>query len=184
MSSEKESESRKLGSEEISREFKTLVNSSDLHYLNHLQHTILGRLQDSNAVLSHFNDFSQHCFAEISGDIARNTRDWLTPLPRINRHSKDSGSLVDHFYKLSNFTASDVTQSIVFDSDPAFINHLLRELFQHCGTKLCMNSAYHDSSFTLRTSSCLEGWIIGAMSLDLSRIFSKLTKIPNETLQG
>jgi len=34
----------------------------------------LGRLQDSNAVLSHFNDFSQHCFAEISGDIARNTR--------------------------------------------------------------------------------------------------------------
>ncbi|ESW31544.1 hypothetical protein PHAVU_002G246900 [Phaseolus vulgaris] len=74
MSSEKESESRKLGSEEISREFKTLVNSSDLHYLNHLQHTILGRLQDSNAVLSHFNDFSQHCFAEISGDIARNTR--------------------------------------------------------------------------------------------------------------
>ncbi|KAL2616241.1 hypothetical protein GLYMA_08G124500v4 [Glycine max] len=39
-----------------------------------MQHTILGRLQDSNAVLSHFNDFSQHCFAEISGDIARNTR--------------------------------------------------------------------------------------------------------------
>ncbi|KAK7369216.1 hypothetical protein VNO80_11251 [Phaseolus coccineus] len=74
MSSEKESESRKLGSEEISREFKTLVNSSDLHSLNHMQHTVLGRLQDSNAVLSHFNDFSQHCFAEISGDIARNTR--------------------------------------------------------------------------------------------------------------
>ncbi|BAT73533.1 hypothetical protein VIGAN_01102700 [Vigna angularis var. angularis] len=74
MSSEKESESRKSSSEEISREFKTLVNSGDLHSLNHMQHTILGRLQDSNAVLSHFNDFSQHCFAEISGDIARNTR--------------------------------------------------------------------------------------------------------------
>ncbi|TKY60132.1 KxDL motif-containing protein 1 [Spatholobus suberectus] len=74
MSSERESESRKLGSEEISREFKTLVSSHDLHSLNHMQHTILGRLQDSNAVLSHFNDFSQHCFAEISGDMARNTR--------------------------------------------------------------------------------------------------------------
>ncbi|KAL2343185.1 hypothetical protein Fmac_004470 [Flemingia macrophylla] len=74
MSSESESESRKLGSEEISREFKTLVSSNDLHSLNHMQHTILGRLQDSNAVLSHFNDFSHQCFAEISGDIARNTR--------------------------------------------------------------------------------------------------------------
>ncbi|RDX64802.1 hypothetical protein CR513_56597 [Mucuna pruriens] len=74
MSSERESESRKLGSEEISREFKTLVSSHDLQSLNHMQHTILGRLQDSNAVLTHFNDFSQHCFAEISGDIARNTR--------------------------------------------------------------------------------------------------------------
>ncbi|XP_014509579.1 uncharacterized protein LOC106768775 isoform X3 [Vigna radiata var. radiata] len=74
MSSEKEAEARKSSSEEISREFKTLVNSGDLHSLNHMQHTILGRLQDSNAVLSHFNDFSQHCFAEISGDIARNTR--------------------------------------------------------------------------------------------------------------
>ncbi|XP_027347612.1 kxDL motif-containing protein 1 [Abrus precatorius] len=71
--SESESESRKLGSEEISREFKTLVSSDDLNSLNHMQNTILGRLQDSNAVLSHFNDFSQHCYAEISGDIARNT---------------------------------------------------------------------------------------------------------------
>ena len=33
----------------------------------------LGRLQDSNAVLSHFNEFSENCFAEISGDLARNT---------------------------------------------------------------------------------------------------------------
>ncbi|XP_027917346.1 kxDL motif-containing protein 1 [Vigna unguiculata] len=74
MSSEKESESRKWSSEEISREFKTLVNSGDLHSLSHMQHTILGRLQDSNAVLSHFNDFSQNCIAEISGDIARHTR--------------------------------------------------------------------------------------------------------------
>ncbi|KAL3003719.1 hypothetical protein AAZX31_08G121900, partial [Glycine max] len=64
----------KRESEEIWRELKTLVSSNDLHSLNLMQHTILGRLQDSNAVLSHFNDFSQHCFAEISGDIARNTR--------------------------------------------------------------------------------------------------------------
>ncbi len=63
-----EKESRKLGAEEVCHEFKTLVSSHDLHSLNHLQHTILGRLQDSNAVLSHFNDFSEHCFAEISGD--------------------------------------------------------------------------------------------------------------------
>ncbi|XP_057421111.1 kxDL motif-containing protein LO9-177 [Lotus japonicus] len=72
--SESESESMRLGSEEVSREFKTLINSDDLQSLNHLQHTILGRLQDSNAVLSHFNEFSQNCFAEISGDIATNTR--------------------------------------------------------------------------------------------------------------
>ncbi|KAK7359125.1 hypothetical protein VNO77_01071 [Canavalia gladiata] len=72
--SETEAESRRLGSEEISREFKTLVSSDDIDSLKHMQHTILGRLQDSNAVLSHFNDFSQNCFAEISGDIARNTR--------------------------------------------------------------------------------------------------------------
>ncbi|XP_061363492.1 kxDL motif-containing protein LO9-177 isoform X1 [Gastrolobium bilobum] len=71
---ESESESMKLASEEVSDEFKTLVSSDDLHSLNHLQHTILGRLQDSNAVLSHFNEFSEHCFTEISGDIARNTR--------------------------------------------------------------------------------------------------------------
>ncbi|AET04398.1 kxDL motif-containing protein 1 isoform X1 [Medicago truncatula] len=72
--SESESESMKLGSEELSSEFKTLVSSDDLRSLNHLQHTILGRLQDSNAVLSHFNDFSQHCFTQISPDMARNTR--------------------------------------------------------------------------------------------------------------
>lgn len=34
----------------------------------------LGRLQDSNAVLSHFNEFSEHCFAAVSGDLSRNTR--------------------------------------------------------------------------------------------------------------
>lgn len=34
----------------------------------------LGRLQDSNAVLSHFNEYSERCFAEVSGDLSRNTR--------------------------------------------------------------------------------------------------------------
>ncbi|OWM71301.1 hypothetical protein CDL15_Pgr011429 [Punica granatum] len=38
------------------------------------EHISLGRLQDSNAVLSHFNEYSEHCFAEVSGDFSRNTR--------------------------------------------------------------------------------------------------------------
>lgn len=38
--SESESESMKLGSEELSSEFKTLVSSDDLRSLNHLQHTM------------------------------------------------------------------------------------------------------------------------------------------------
>jgi len=37
---ESESESMKLGSEELSSEFKTLVSSDDLRSLNHLQHTM------------------------------------------------------------------------------------------------------------------------------------------------
>lgn len=34
----------------------------------------LGRLQDSNAVLSHFNEYSENCFNEVSGDFSKNTR--------------------------------------------------------------------------------------------------------------
>ncbi|BBH01161.1 hypothetical protein Prudu_011339, partial [Prunus dulcis] len=34
----------------------------------------LGRLQDGNAVLSHFNEFSENCFAEVAGDFSRHTR--------------------------------------------------------------------------------------------------------------
>lgn len=34
----------------------------------------LGRLQDSNAVLSHFNEYSENCFSEVSADFSRNTR--------------------------------------------------------------------------------------------------------------
>ncbi|CAK9133496.1 unnamed protein product [Ilex paraguariensis] len=69
-----EKESIRSATEEVSREFKTLVNSQDLDSLKQLQHLILGRLQDSNAVLSHFNEYSEHCFAEVSSDLSRNTR--------------------------------------------------------------------------------------------------------------
>ncbi|CAL5411702.1 unnamed protein product [Camellia sinensis] len=33
-----------------------------------------GWLQDSNAVLSHFNEYSEHCFVEVSTDFSRNAR--------------------------------------------------------------------------------------------------------------
>ncbi|XP_059440034.1 kxDL motif-containing protein LO9-177-like [Corylus avellana] len=69
-----EKETVRAASEEVSREFKTLINAEDLDSLKQLQHLILGRLQDSNAVLSHFNEYSEHCFAEVSGDLSRNTR--------------------------------------------------------------------------------------------------------------
>ncbi|KAJ8750529.1 hypothetical protein K2173_015682 [Erythroxylum novogranatense] len=46
---------------------------SMLHF-THLLHLLLGRLQDSNAVLSHFNEYSENCFGEVSPDFSRNTR--------------------------------------------------------------------------------------------------------------
>ncbi|KAH0985297.1 hypothetical protein GBA52_012474 [Prunus armeniaca] len=61
-------------SEQVSNEFKTLVDAQDLDSLKQLQHLILGRLQDGNAVLSHFNEFSENCFAEVAGDFSRHTR--------------------------------------------------------------------------------------------------------------
>ncbi|OMO83258.1 hypothetical protein CCACVL1_11473 [Corchorus capsularis] len=72
--SESEAESIREASKELSRQFKTLVDAHDLDSLKHLQHLILGRLQDSNAVLSHFNEYSENCFAEVYSDFARNTR--------------------------------------------------------------------------------------------------------------
>ncbi|KAL5991212.1 hypothetical protein ACLOJK_012118 [Asimina triloba] len=75
MEEERESSSSvKAASEEISRQFKTLINADDVDSLKQLQHLILGRLQDSNAVLSHFNDYSEQCYAEVSGEFSRNTR--------------------------------------------------------------------------------------------------------------
>ncbi|KAL0011844.1 hypothetical protein SO802_006952 [Lithocarpus litseifolius] len=69
-----EKEAIRAASAEVSREFKTLINADDLDSLKQSQHLILGRLQDSNAVLSHFNEYSEHCFSEVSGDFSRNTR--------------------------------------------------------------------------------------------------------------
>ncbi|XP_073039003.1 kxDL motif-containing protein LO9-177 [Primulina eburnea] len=69
-----EDESIRTASEEISRSFKTLIDSRDLDSLKQSQHLILGRLQDSNAVLSHFNEYSENCFTEVSADFSRNTR--------------------------------------------------------------------------------------------------------------
>ncbi|POO00968.1 kxDL motif protein [Trema orientale] len=69
-----EKEPIREASEEVSRHFKTLIDTRDLDSLNQMQNLILGRLQDSNAVLSHFNEYSENCFAEVSGDFSRNTR--------------------------------------------------------------------------------------------------------------
>ncbi|KAJ0017588.1 hypothetical protein Pint_11217 [Pistacia integerrima] len=69
---EREKQSTKEASEEVSQEFKTLTKEEDLNSLKQLQYLILGRLQDSNAVLSHFNEYSEHCFDEVSGDFSRN----------------------------------------------------------------------------------------------------------------
>ncbi|EXB75231.1 hypothetical protein L484_026013 [Morus notabilis] len=70
----KEKDPLKEASEDISHHFKTLVNARDLDSLKQTQHLILGRLQDSNAVLSHFNEYSENCYAEVSGDLTKTTR--------------------------------------------------------------------------------------------------------------
>ncbi|XP_043689598.1 kxDL motif-containing protein CG10681-like [Telopea speciosissima] len=68
-----EREAIRDASEDISRQFNTLVNANDVDTLKQLQELVLGRLQDSNAVLSHFNAFSDKCFSGISGDLSKNT---------------------------------------------------------------------------------------------------------------
>ncbi|AEE77539.1 kxDL motif protein [Arabidopsis thaliana] len=67
-------ETIRAASQEVSNEFKTLVKVEDLNSLRHLQHLILGRLQDSNAVLSHYNEFAENCFSDVSLEFARSTR--------------------------------------------------------------------------------------------------------------
>ncbi|XP_024933696.1 kxDL motif-containing protein LO9-177 isoform X1 [Ziziphus jujuba] len=72
---QKKKEPVMAASEEVSCQFKTLIDAQELDSLKQMQHLIrLGRLQDSNAVLSHFNEYSEHCYAEVSGDFSRNTR--------------------------------------------------------------------------------------------------------------
>ncbi|XP_020092251.1 kxDL motif-containing protein 1 [Ananas comosus] len=71
---EEERESIRAASEEVARQFTTLIDSGDVESIKQTQHLILGRLQDSNAVLSHFNEYSERCFAELSGDFAKRTR--------------------------------------------------------------------------------------------------------------
>ncbi|CAN6465472.1 unnamed protein product [Victoria cruziana] len=69
-----ENESIEAASKEIGRQFKSLINTEDVETLNNLQLLVLGRLQDSNAVLSHFNEYSEQCFTEMASDFSRNTR--------------------------------------------------------------------------------------------------------------
>lgn len=51
-----------------------LLSSFDGCFLFCGSNCSLGRLQDSNAVLSHFNEYSENCFNEVSGDFSKNTR--------------------------------------------------------------------------------------------------------------
>ncbi|KAJ1691411.1 hypothetical protein LUZ63_015566 [Rhynchospora breviuscula] len=64
----------RAASEEVSLQFRSLIDTADVDTIKHTQHQILGRLQDSNAVLSHFNEYSEQCYAELSGEFARKTR--------------------------------------------------------------------------------------------------------------
>ncbi|KAL6894602.1 hypothetical protein ACP4OV_008700 [Aristida adscensionis] len=60
--------------EEVAAQFRSLVDAEDVASIRQMQHLILGRLQDSNAVLTHFNEFSEQCFVEVSNDFASKTR--------------------------------------------------------------------------------------------------------------
>lgn len=59
---------------EVAEQFRSLVSAEDFGSIKQAQHLILGRLQDSNAVLTHFNEYSEQCFAEVSSDFASKTR--------------------------------------------------------------------------------------------------------------
>ena len=71
---ESERAALKAASKEVSHECKTLINADAIESLEKMQHLILGRLQDSNAVLSHFNEYSENCYADVIADFSRNTR--------------------------------------------------------------------------------------------------------------
>ncbi|KAK9748376.1 hypothetical protein RND81_02G053000 [Saponaria officinalis] len=71
---ESEKDAIRAATKEVSKEMKSLINEEAIESLKHTQHLILGRLQDSNAVLSHFNEHSENCFTDVMGDFTRNTR--------------------------------------------------------------------------------------------------------------
>ncbi|MCL7051670.1 hypothetical protein MKW94_011105 [Papaver nudicaule] len=61
-----EKESTHVASDEVSTQFKTLINNDDInHKISCMYSLSLGRQQDSNAILSHFNDYAECCFAQI-----------------------------------------------------------------------------------------------------------------------
>ncbi|KAK3146646.1 hypothetical protein QOZ80_3BG0269380 [Eleusine coracana subsp. coracana] len=60
--------------EEVAARFRSLVDTDDVASIKQTQNLILGRLQDSNAVLTHFNEYSEQCFVEVSSDFANKTR--------------------------------------------------------------------------------------------------------------
>ncbi|XP_072952007.1 kxDL motif-containing protein LO9-177 isoform X3 [Typha angustifolia] len=113
MERREEEESIRAASEEVARELKTLIDAGEVDSIKQIQHLILGRLQDSNAVLSHFNEYSERCFDEVSGDFARNTR-----------LLKSMKSDLDHiFLKLShvNKLFSDDDRAISCPPPPMYI---------------------------------------------------------------
>ncbi|KAH7301384.1 hypothetical protein KP509_23G022800 [Ceratopteris richardii] len=99
---QKDKEKIEAASDEVARQVRELISRSDLDRLKHLQLLVwmincmrrekvkrkllckelkkkmkkkkLGRLQDSNAVLSHLNDFSERSYSAVANDFARNTR--------------------------------------------------------------------------------------------------------------
>lgn len=71
---ESDKASIRAAASEVSREFRTLIDAEAIESLKQTQDLILGRLQDGNAVLSHFNEYSENCFADVMADFSRNTR--------------------------------------------------------------------------------------------------------------
>jgi len=58
----------------VAQQLHNLLSPSDVDTLQHQQLLILGRLQDSNAVLSHFNEFSERSFVAVANNFSHNTR--------------------------------------------------------------------------------------------------------------
>ncbi|KAJ7294699.1 hypothetical protein O6H91_Y488800 [Diphasiastrum complanatum] len=56
------------------QDLQALLSTRDVETLKEQQLLILGRLQDSNAVLSHYNDFSERSFLAVANDFPRNTK--------------------------------------------------------------------------------------------------------------